>query len=116
MTLQLGSRPQEIVSGSSGTSIPADGAEGFFVRDSKFVRAFIDFTGSVSECTVRKLTKNRTNGRWYGDLSTADLDPLVPTDGDTIRMFDVFPGDEISFQIVSVTGGSVSISADIVQE
>lgn len=114
----LSARPQVIVSGSSGTAIPADNAEGFSVRRATQVRTFIDFTGTVSACVIRKLTKNRSTGRWHADVSTADLDPLAgSTGGDTVRIWDVYPGDEITFQILSISGGgSVAVYANIVED
>lgn len=115
MTTFLSARPRLVVSGDSGTSIPADNAEGFNVRDANEIRTFIDFTGTVTSCVIRKLTKNRTTGRWHADVSTADLDPLVGSSGgDTIRVWDVYPHDEVTFQILSIVGGgSVAVYASI---
>lgn len=106
----LNRRPVLVVSGSA-SAIPSSSEDGFKVQDAKFVRTFIDFTGEVSACVIRKLTRNRSTGSWYIDVSTEDTDPLVPGDGDTIRYWEVVPGDEITFQIVSVTGGTVSVYA-----
>lgn len=111
---ELSYRPQLLVTDDAATTFPASTVDGYTVGDSRLVRTFIAFDGA-SAAVIRKLTRNRTTGVWHGEMTTTQTDPLVPADGDTVRYWEVARNDEIQFQIVSVTGGDVSVYASIVE-
>jgi hypothetical protein len=112
----LGGVPSQIVTGSVPTAIPNSATDGFRVpKNVTTVRTFIQYGAGVSACAIRKLTRNKNGGAWGRDASTDDLDPLTPSSGNEIRIWDIAPGDEITFQIVAVTGGTVTVFADAVE-
>lgn len=110
----LSNQPTFILTSAAATNFPADNAEGFKVAGARGVRTFVAYD-SVTACVVRLLVKNPATGAWHAGPSTDDLDALTPESGNDVRVWDVDPGDEITFQVLSMTGDGVTIHADLLE-
>jgi hypothetical protein len=72
------------------------------------IQTLIDYTGTVTSCTLKLWIRDIVTGNWYEGATTDDLDPLTPGGAspvDEARDWDVGQQNEIFFQVTAIAGG-----------
>lgn len=90
------------------TAAPSGGTEGIYVAQLGRVRTFLDYTGTVTSCTLKLWIRDIGTSGWFEGPTTDDLDPLTPGDAspvDEARDWDVGNENEVWFQVSAIAGG-----------